>query len=60
MIRVRPRTMFRVALPDGQEVLAHILSKMRNNFIRIRVEDKANVQMLPYDLGEARITFRQS
>jgi translation initiation factor IF-1 len=57
--QVLPGTMFRVALPNGHEVLAHISGKMRKNFIRISVGDKVNVQMSPYDLGKARITFRQ-
>ena len=52
--------MFRVTLPNGHEVLAHISGKMRKNFIRISVGDKVNVAMSPYDLGKARITFRQA
>jgi len=58
--QVLPGTMFRVALPNGHQVLAHISGKMRKNFIRISVGDRVNVQMSPYDLGKARITFRQS
>ena len=58
--QVLPGTMFRVALPDGHEVLAHISGKMRKNFIRISVGDKVNVEMLPYDLNQARITYRHS
>src|SRR5271165_5858030 len=58
--QVLPGTMFRVALPNGHEVLAHISGKMRKNFIRISVGDRVNVQMSPYDLGKARITFRHS
>ena len=58
--QVLPGTMFRVALPNGHEVLAHISGKMRKNFIRISVGDKVNVEMSPYDLGKARITFRHS
>jgi len=42
------------------EVLAHTSGKMRKNFIRISVGDKVNVEMSPYDLGKARITFRHS
>ena len=57
--QVLPGTMFRVLLPNGHEVLAHISGKMRKHFIRISVGDKVNVQMSPYDLGKARITFRQ-
>jgi translation initiation factor IF-1 len=57
--QVLPGTMFRVALPNGHQVLAHISGKMRKNFIRISVGDKVNVEMSQYDLGKARITFRQ-
>jgi len=58
--QVLPGTMFRVALPNGHEVLAHISGKMRKHFIRISVGDRVNVEMSPYDLGKARITFRFS
>ncbi len=58
--QVLPGTMFRVALPNGHEVLAHISGKMRKNFIRISVGDKVNVEMSPYDLGKARITYRHT
>jgi translation initiation factor IF-1 len=58
--QVLPGTMFRVTLPNGHEVLAHISGKMRKHFIRISVGDRVNVQMSPYDLGKARIIFRQS
>ena len=58
--QVLPGTMFRVALPNGHEVLAHISGKMRKHFIRISVGDKVNIEMSPYDLGKARITYRHS
>jgi translation initiation factor IF-1 len=57
--QVLPGTMFRVALPNGHEVLAHISGKMRKHFIRISVGDRVRVEMSPYDLGKARITFRE-
>jgi len=56
--QVLPGTMFRVALPNKHEVLAHISGKMRKNFIRISVGDKVNIEVSPYDLGKGRITFR--
>ena len=56
--QVLPGTMFRVTLPNGHEVLAHISGKMRKNYIRINVGDKVNVEMSPCDLNKARITFR--
>ena len=58
--QVLPGTMFRVALSNGHEVLAHISGKMRKNFIRISVGDRVSVEITPYDLSKARITFRQS
>ncbi len=58
--QVLPGTMFRVALANGHEVLAHISGKMRKHFIRISVGDKVRVEMSPYDLGKARITYRET
>jgi translation initiation factor IF-1 len=58
--QVLPGTMFRVALPNGHQVLAHISGKMRKHFIRISVGDQVDLEMSPYDLAKARITFRQS
>ena len=52
--------MFRVALANGHEVLAHISGKMRKNFIRISIGDKVEVEITPYDLNKARITFRHA
>ena len=57
--QVLPGTMFKVALPNGHEVLAHISGKMRKNWIRIAVGDKVTVEMSPYDLSKARIIFRK-
>ena len=58
--QVLPGTMFRVALPNGHEVLAHISGKMRKNFIRINVGDRVDVEIMPYDLSKARITYRHA
>ena len=57
--QVLPGTMFKVALSNGHQVLAHISGKMRKNWIRINVGDKVKVEMSPYDLGKARITYRE-
>jgi len=53
-------TMFRVELPNGHQVLAHISGKLRKNFIRISVGDQVNLEMSQYDLNKARITYRQT
>ena len=53
-----PNAMFRVELENGHKVLAHISGKMRMHYIRILPGDKVTVEMTPYDLTKARITFR--
>lgn len=55
---VLPGTMFRVQLPNGALVLAHISGKMRKHFIRIVPGDKVELELSPYDLSKARIIFR--
>jgi len=54
-----PNTMFRVALENGHEVLAHISGKMRLHFIRILPGDAVVVEISPYDLTKGRITYRK-
>lgn len=51
-------TMFKVELPSGHEVLAHISGKMRKRFIKLVVGDKVKMEMSPYDTSKARIVFR--
>lgn len=53
-----PNAMFRVALPNGHQVMAHISGKMRMNFIRIYPGDKVTMELSPYDLTRGRITWR--
>ena len=53
-----PNAMFKVALDNGIEVLAHISGKMRMNYIRISKGDRVVVELSPYDLTRGRITYR--
>ncbi len=53
-----PNAMFRVKLPNQVEVLAYVSGKMRQNYIRILPGDKVTVEISPYDLSRARITYR--
>ena len=59
IVELLPNTMFRVQLPNGHKLLAHVSGKMRLHFIRILPGDKVMVEMSPYDLTKGRITFRQ-
>lgn len=51
-------TMFRVKVANGHEFLAHISGKMRKRFIRLVVGDRVKIEVSPYDMSKARITFR--
>ena len=49
---------FRVELPNGHQVLAHVSGKIRKNFIKIVPYDRVLVELSPYDLSRGRIVFR--
>ena len=51
-------TMFRVALANKHQVLAHISGKMRKRFIRLTLGDRVKIEMSSYDLNKARIVYR--
>ena len=53
-----PNAMFEVELENGHKVLAHISGKLRMNYIKILPGDKVRLEMSPYDLSKARITWR--
>lgn len=53
-----PNATFKVELPNGHEVLAHISGKLRMNYIKILPGDSVKMEMSPYDLTKARITWR--
>jgi translation initiation factor IF-1 len=55
---VLPGTMFRVKLDNQHELLAHLSGKMRKHFVRLTVGDRVRLEMSPYDLTKARITYR--
>ena len=55
---VLPGTMFRVALPNDQLVLAHISGKMRKRFIRLTIGDRVRMEVSPYDVTKGRIVYR--
>jgi len=59
VIEALPGTQFRVRLDNGHEVLAYLAGKMRKHYIRILLGDRVSMEMSPYDLTRARITFRQ-
>ena len=50
--------MFRVELENGHVVTAHISGKMRLHYIKLLPGDKVKLEMSPYHLTKARITYR--
>jgi translation initiation factor IF-1 len=58
VLELLPNTRFRVKLPNGHVVLAHISGKMRMNYIKILPGDKVVVEISKYDLDKGRIIFR--
>ena len=53
-----PNAMFRVELPNGHKVLAHISGKIRLHYIKILPGDKVLIELSPYDLNRGRIVYR--
>jgi translation initiation factor IF-1 len=58
ILTVLAGTMFRVELDNKHIVLAHISGKRRKRFIRLTPGDRVRLEMSPYDLNKARITYR--
>ena len=53
-----PGAFFKIELENGHIVTGIISGKIRKNRIRVLPGDKVDVEMSPYDLSKARITYR--
>ena len=58
IVEALSNAMFGVELQNGHVVTAHISGKMRLHYIKLLPGDKVKLEMSPYDLTKARITFR--
>jgi len=58
VVETLPNAMFRVELPNGHKILAHISGKMRMHYIKILPGDKVRMEISPYDLTKGRIVYR--
>ena len=58
VIEALPNTVFKVKLPNGLIVTAHISGKLRQNFIRILPGDHVKLEVSIYDPSKGRITWR--
>ena len=55
-----PNARFKLILPNGHEILAHISGKIRMHYIRILPGDTVTIEMSPYDLTRGRIVYREA
>ena len=58
VVEALPNTIFKVKLPNGHIVTAHISGKLRMNYIRILPGDRVTIEVSVYDLTKGRITWR--
>ena len=58
IVEALSNALFRVELDNGHVVIAHISGKMRMHYIKLLPGDRVKLEMSPYDLSKARITYR--
>ena len=58
VLEVIPGGKYKVELPNGAVIEAHVSGKIRMHYIRILPGDKVQVELSPYDLTRGRITYR--
>ena len=54
LARLSPIT-YRIALPNGKELVGHISKALRNDPPDFEVNDQVTLEMTPYDFSRARI-----
>ncbi len=58
VVEALPNATFKVQLPNGHIVNAHISGKLRMNYIRILPGDKVTIEVSVYDLNKGRFSWR--
>ena len=58
VVEALPNATFKVKLPNGHILTAHIAGKLRMNNIWVLPGDKVKVEVSVYDLSKGRITWR--
>ena len=53
-----PNALFRVALDDGREVLAHVGGRLRLVVVRLLPGDRVQLELTPYDSSRGRIVAK--
>jgi translation initiation factor IF-1 len=60
IVEALPGNLYRVQLPDGQTVLAHVGARMRLTYVRALPGDRVALELSPYDRSRARIVRKLS
>lgn len=58
VIKTLPNTTWLVEIPGNQEITAYLGGRLRKNNIRIEPGDEVQLELSPYSLELARITYR--
>ena len=58
VLAVLPRALYRVAVDEGRDVLAHAASGPGRNFVRLVVGDRVTVELTARDQKRGRIVRR--
>ena len=53
-----PNARYKVAIEEGQEVVATVKGNIRNLRHRMAIGDQVDLEVTPYDLEKGRITSR--
>ena len=57
VIEVLREALFRVELPNGHRLLAHVGRRDRDRCVRVELSQIVTVRLSPYDLSSGRIVF---
>lgn len=55
VLEVRSEVLYRVSLPNGKEILAHLSKELRERATSFAIGDRLLVEMTPYDFDGGRI-----
>ncbi len=58
IVEALPNAIFRVALDDGREVLAHVGGRLRLVVVRLLPGDRVRIELTLLDAGRGRIVAR--
>ncbi|MDX1679719.1 MAG: translation initiation factor IF-1 [Akkermansiaceae bacterium] len=55
LLEMRSDVLFRVSLPNGKEILAHLERSLRDKGVDYKTGDRLLLEMTPYDFDGGRI-----